>query len=80
MFNVPDVLCLGPTLFSGLSLAVVVLIVFRMLLLTCVLTDLTLLMFLIDACVVLMLMSGKTVFGELWIDLAIPIGWAHAVT
>jgi len=50
MFDALDVLCLGSTLFSGLSLAVVVLIVFRMLLLTCVLIDLILLMFLIDVC------------------------------
>ena len=49
MFDAPEVLCLGPTLSSGLSLAVVVLIVCRMLLI-CVLIDLILLMFLIDAC------------------------------
>jgi len=50
MFNVPDVLCLGPTLSSGLSPSVVVLIDSCLMFLICVLIDLTLLMFLIDAC------------------------------
>ena len=48
MFDAPDVLCLGSTLFSGLSLAVVVLIDFCLVLPIFVLIDLILLMFLID--------------------------------
>jgi len=50
MFDAPEVLCLGPTLFFGLSLSVVVLIDSCLMFLICVLIDLTLLMFLIDTC------------------------------